>query len=239
MPEKTTQKTGRLGTQMRGALASAYDARGHLASDLFYAYSPRMDQDVVLSGALQFGHFLLVESDPNIVRVDYAPAARITLLAGEATASLVNAEVIDNSGALIWHEVKASRALERSNAVRTGLQLVIQQKKSVGWPSEHRVFTELDIYANPLRIRNWNRVISWMAQARHFPLLEERRQVFEVIRKKRSIVLAEVLSLVTEERRGLAAAALFKAVQEGRVQSDLDIAPLSLRSVFFLSEENR
>lgn len=180
---------------MRGALASAYGARGHLSSDLFYAYSPRMDEDVVLRGALEFAHFLLTESDPTIAGANYAPAEKVTLLAGGGIASLVTAEVVDNKGSTTWREVKASQALERSNSYRMELRLSIQRRISDEWPTEHAVFTELEIYANPQRIRNWNRVIAWLSQARQFPLVEERHRIIKLIRERRRVSLGEVLSL--------------------------------------------
>lgn len=58
--------SGRLGTRMRGALTEAYESRGGGKSNLWLVYSPKADKDFVLRSDLEFGHFLLAESDPEI-----------------------------------------------------------------------------------------------------------------------------------------------------------------------------
>ena len=66
---KTPSKAPRLGTRMRGAMADAYDKRGHMKASLGLVYSPKAKKDVVINSTLEFGHLLLVESDPDIEQV--------------------------------------------------------------------------------------------------------------------------------------------------------------------------
>lgn len=68
-----TQSGSRLGTKLRGKLAEDYSSRGYHKSTLWYVYSPRTDRDWILKGDLEWGHFLLAESDPHISKIDYAP----------------------------------------------------------------------------------------------------------------------------------------------------------------------
>src|SRR5438045_3188895 len=102
------KRSGRLGTQMRGRLADAYEGRGHARAQLWYAYSPRAKRDVAFTGDLEFGHFLLVESDPRVRCVDYAPKERVARIAGSAMAHVTDAEVIFSDGTTEWREVKRS-----------------------------------------------------------------------------------------------------------------------------------
>ena len=226
----------RLGTQFRGRLAAAYDARGHHQSDLVFAYSPRMEEDVILHSGLEYGHFLLVESDPSIRHTDYSPKARMVELAGTEVASLVDAEVVNRDGVVSWREVKYKNSLRNDDNQRLQLQTVIHRGAPHQWAANHQVFTEIEIYENPVRIRNWNRIVAWMAQARDFPLITERKKLLTIFGAKRSLNLADILALGDRSTAPLFAAAAFKLVQAATLDSDLDQAPLSLHSVFSRGE---
>ena len=217
---------------MRGALAEAYAARGHHQSDLIFAYSPRMDADVILRSSLEYAHFLLAESDPFIAQIDYAPMVKVARLAGERVAALVDAEVVDLDGSITWREVKYLKSLESGQDARSELQIRIQRELAAGWTANHEIYTEREIYKNPTKIRNWNRVISWIAQAREFPLVKESRDVFFFIQKKGSVKFSDVLRLGDSETAALFAAALFKLIQKGKLYGDLDQVPLSPHSRF-------
>ena len=225
---------GRLGTRMRGALAEAYGARGHSKSGLWLLYSPKANKDVVLQSDLKFGHFLLVESDPNIVSVDYTPAARLQNYAGEGAATIVDAEITLRSGTVVWREIKRSEDVENGATGRSNLQLLIQIRAAEGVAARHELLTEKEIYANPLRIRNWMRIVPWIAQAREWPLLENASKVAALMRRKVHVTLGEVLDLGDGRDNALYAAALFRAVQRGCYDSDLDEHSLTIRSVFRL-----
>ncbi len=224
----------RLGTSMRKALADAYDARGHGRSGLWPVYSPKADRDFVLRSDLEFGHFLLVESDPEIVSVDYAPAPRIQSYAGEGIATIVDAEVTLRSGAVIWREVKCSEDVVHGATGRANLQLLIQIKAAEGVSARHELVTEKEIYANPQRILNWMRILPWIAQARDWPLHEYASRAMSLLKAQKRATLGEVLDLGSGDERALYGAGLFKAMQRGCLDSDLDERPLSIRSVFRL-----
>jgi len=224
----------RLGTRLRGALAEAYQSRGHGKSTLWAAFSPKSGKDVVFRSSVEFGHFLLVESDPNIENVDYSPGTRIETYAGEGAATIVDAEVTLKSGAVVWREVKNSEDVTHGSIGRANLQLLIQIKAAEGVSARHELLTEKEIYACPQRIRNWMRILPWIAQARAWPLHEYASRVAGLLRRQTNVTLGEVLELGDGANRALYAAALFKAMQSGSYASDLNEQPLSLWSRFRL-----
>lgn len=226
----------RLGTSMRGALAEAYQARGHGKSSLWMVYSPKANKDVILRSDLEFGHFLLVESDPNIVSVDYSPSPRLQTYAGEGVATIVDAEVTLRNGAVVWREVKSSSDVADGALGRANLQLLIQIKAAEGVSAHHQLLTELDIYACPQRTLNWMRIIPWLAQARAWPLHEYSKRVASLLKIHHKVTLSEVLNLGDGVAGALYLAALFKAMQLGLYESDLNERPLSKWSVFRLGE---
>lgn len=235
--ESRKGKGARLGTRLRGDLAEAYAARGHHISNLWFVYSPKARRDFVLRSSLEYGHFLLVESDVSIVKVDYSPAKRVAMLAGEAFGTIVDAEVTLANGQVVWREVKNSSDLVAGEQTRANLQILIQAQAATDAGVRHEVITEKVIYAIPQQINNWHRVLAWLAQAREWALHDYGNQVAALLHRRRRVELEEVAALGTPEEVGLYFAALFQAVQRGQFCSDLHSAPLSLRSQFWLTEE--
>ena len=106
MTSKTsTKRSARIGTRIRGQMAAAYDARGESAGDLVLHFSSKMGKDVVLSSKLAYYHFLLVERDPAVDSVDYAPSERLVDLMGQGFADLVDAEIKSTQGEVIWRRL--------------------------------------------------------------------------------------------------------------------------------------
>lgn len=233
------KSNARLGTRMRGQLADAYDARGHNASDLVFVYSPKADRDFVLRSEVEFGHFLLVESDPDVQKVDYSPSKRVATLAGEGIGTIVDAEVTLGNGSVVWREVKSSQDVGQGAQNRANLQLMIQLRAAESVAARHELFTEKEIYAQPQRIHNWLRIVPWLAQVREWPLLEYGNEVAALLRARGTVVLRDVLEMGQSPAPALYGAALFKAVQYGLIGSQLDVLPMTQNSRFFALESLR
>ncbi len=228
----------RLGTRMRSQLAAAMDARGHQRSTIWLLYSPKAAVDIVLRTELAFAHFLHAESDPEVQRIDYEPAARVARLYGEAVAALVDAEVTLRSGEVIWREIKPEEDLARDAEMRGMLQTFVRVHEAQGAAPKHEVWTEKRIYAEPQRIQNWLRVVPWLAQARAWPLQEYGNVVASLLNARRCVQFADVLELGEGPEKALYAAALLKAVQFGRFESDLNRMPFTNNSHFYLPGES-
>jgi hypothetical protein len=213
-------------------MTSAYEARAAHRSILWLHYSPKAKRDFAFASDLDYGHFLLVESDPAIVGVDYAPSNRVATLVGTAFETMVSAEVTYKSGEIVWRDVKPSEELATGQATRANLQLIIQTRATASAVARHEVFTEKEIYANPTRIRNWHRVVHWIAAARSWALHDFSNQIALTLRVRGRAELRELLSLGTPSQASLYGAALFEQVQRGIYSSDLSERPLSPRSVF-------
>lgn len=228
------RRGARLGVRMRGQLADAYASRGHHKSSLWYVYSPKAKADFVLRSDLEFGHFLLAESDPEVAAVDYAPAKRVATLAGEGIGTIVDAEVTKRSGVVEWREVKRSEDVAHGAKTRANLQILIQIKAAGLVAAHHEVFTEREIFLSPQRIHNWMRIIPWLAQARDWPLYDFSIEVAALLNARGEVRFDEVLSLGDGQNNALYGAALLHAVQNGAFQSDLNELPFSQRSRFYL-----
>lgn len=228
----------RLGTRLRGQLARAYDARGGSQSILWYQFSPKAKRDFVLSSDLEYGHFLLAESDIATDKIDYAPRKRVATVAGEILATCVDAEVQLKTGEVIWREVKYSADLEQGAANRASLQILVQQQAARDAGVKHEVLTEKEIFACPQRTRNWHRIVAWLAAARDWALHDYAIEVATLIRHRRHVEFREALELGRPEDASLYGAALLQQVQRGVFCSDLDVEPFTPRSLFYLPDRS-
>lgn len=232
-----TEKQSRLGTQLRGKLSEAYGSRGSHLSGLWYGYSHKAKADVVLRSDLEFLHLLYVESDPDVLSVDYEPDHVVARLCGEDFLSVVDATLVHRLHGKVWREVKYAADVEAQAPTRTSLQLMIQLKAAAVADVKHELITEEQVQANPHRLHNWVRILGWLADCRYHALYQYSDSVLKIVGTRRQVTLADVAALGPDSESGLYCAAMFEAVQQGLVKSDLDVQPLRWQTRFFLTGE--
>jgi hypothetical protein len=230
-----TKKKGRLGTRLRGALQEAYGQRGSYRNHLWYVYSPKADQDFVLRSDLEFAHFLLAESDPLVVTINYAPDKRVSA-SGEGT--ILDAEAQMTSGCIELREVKYASEIAKGGDSRAQAQIEVQRRiedelNRSGRKALHRVFTEEEIFTGTeQRLLNWMRVVPWLAQAREWPMSGYVDHVDALIRSQGQAYVEDVLHLRSGSEGALCLAAAFKGLATGRYDSNLDDIDLCPRTLF-------
>jgi hypothetical protein len=228
-------KTGRLGTQLRGKLQKDYNRRGARRYALWYVYSPKGDRDAVLHGDLRYGHFLHVESEPQIRFVDYAPQEKVNRIVGEDLGKCIDAEVHLVDGGVVWRSVRNAESADKLSASLANLRLLIAHRTHKELPVRVELWTAKEVFAQPQRIQNWNRALPYLAQAREWPLHEFGNEVAILLHTRREVFLRQVMELGDKAHQALYVAALLHGVQFGRFQSDLNEQPWSLRSRFFVA----
>lgn len=229
------RSSSRLGTRLRGALQEAYGQRGSYRNHLWYVYSPKADRDFVLRSDLEFAHFLLAESDPLVVTIDYAPGKRMSAT-GEGT--ILDAEARMSSGCMELREVKYASEIAKGGDSRAQDQIEVQRRiedelNRSGRKALHRVFTEDEIFTGTeQRLLNWMRIVPWIAQAREWPLSGYADHVDALIRSQGQAYVEDVLRLRKGAESALCLAAAFKGVASGRYDSNLDELDLCPRTLF-------
>lgn len=216
----------RLGTRLRGKLAEAYSARGHHKSSLWYVYSPRTDRDWVLRSDLEWGHFLLAESDPLISIIDYAPAPDIVRVGDEDHATVFDAKIIFKDGGDEWRDIKSSDSIKNLD-IKTQHQWEAQTEAALKNRVRYVRLTEQEIYACPQRIANWARVIAWLSAVRGRSLYQQHLEVVALLNARGSVSLGEIHQLGSGPESACYIAAALKGVQDGLFISDLDKKPLN------------
>lgn len=229
-PKPRTTRGTRLGTQFRGKLAAAYGQRGVAPNSLWYVYSPRTQTDWVLRSDLEWDHFVLTESDPNIATCNYLPERHSLAFEGEQMDVPVDAIVTYRDGSIEWREIRFA-GKETDEATPTALQLSqrIAAGRHVG--IAYRLWTEDTIRRNHMLLANWRRVIAWMTAARDRSLSGYQEELARAFKSEGVLTLGQIEAMFGEASFGLYAAAAFRELQQGMYSSDLDEMPLSLHTV--------
>jgi len=219
----------RLGTQIRGEMAEAFDKRGRGNADLVLHYSGKNSKDAVLAGQLEYFHFLYSEFDPDVVEADYAPSAGISELAGKAYAKLIQAVVKLRDGSVVWRRLVETDPGD--TPLLSDLRAAIGNGPLVD-VTRLEIWTMERLTANPMRLRNSLRALGWIAGARDWPLGEYKSAAFALINKRRSVTFEDVIALGEGAKRALFGAAVLELTSSGAVRSDLNEMPLTATTLF-------
>ena len=216
---------------MRGKLAGDYGARGGSLAGLYNTYSLKNQCDVVFVGDLLFLNFLLCESDPDILRINYHPAN-----------PLIQAEVLHRGGRLELRTVRRVEKVETEKVINAREALVAaysaQAMTSLGeynkvWTS---TLTEQELIpGNETRLRNWHRVLPWYAQSRFHSLAHMERKFLAHLQQRERTDVRQLLAIedVRENSALLIAAAIYCAAT-GSCESDLGVETFSVHTRFFV-----
>ncbi|MFZ6659043.1 hypothetical protein [Undibacterium sp. TJN19] len=237
MAKSTHTKRGtRLGTQFRGKLAVAYGQRGVGPNSLWYVYSPRMRTDWVLRSDLEWDHFVLAESDPDIVSCSYIHQQKRIVSNGQTLDIPVDVVVTYMDGSTEWRSVRFAGLVsnEQSPAsVQLGQFVAAAERTGVSY----RLWTEETIRNNHILLTNWRRILAWMAAARDRSLAPYQAELARVLLSDKKISLGQIETMFGEASFSLYAAAIFSELQHGVYLSDLDTDPLSTHTTIRVQGE--
>lgn len=236
MVSKTkSQTSSRLGSRLRGKLASAYSGRGTHQSKLWYVYSPKTGRDWVLRGNLEWGHFLLVEADLDIRDVDYSPASEIVRVGDDDHATTLDAVVTFRNGAIEWREIKWSDETKGCDT-RTLHQWEAQVEAASRSGARYVRYSEKEIYACPQLIANWTRVVAWLAAVRGRSLYSESLEIVAMLDAHGIVSIGDIQLFGAAESGACRVAAALKGIQDGHFNADLRNAPLSINTLISRAE---
>lgn len=223
-----TGKGGRLGTQFRGKLTSAYGQRGKYGSNLWYVYSPRTKRDWVLRSNLEYDHFVLTEADPTVKIVNYAPES-ITIKDedGATGTTTFDAEVIRQDGTVEWREVKSLYDTDSRNQRQRETQTIAARIAGVTYCR----YTEEQLHTNLMLLENLRRVLAWVSAARDRSLASYQLEVAAILDARRRIVLGDLHAFGNERDFPLYLAAVMQGILDGCLASDIETYPLSEATV--------
>ncbi|NMG30623.1 hypothetical protein [Aromatoleum evansii] len=171
-------------------------------------------------------HFLLVESDPRVKAVDYAPSTHVVRAGDVEFATDFAALVTYHDGKSEYRQLvttSALRNLDRQSVREWETKVAIADREGIHYVQ----YTEAEILANPLRIVNWQRVIAWLSAARCYPLRPLQVEISALLHARDCASVKDIQSLGAGALGSCYVAAAFKGVQDGLYWADLDDRPLN------------
>lgn len=204
----------------RSQLVAKYHARGHRLFNLWYQYSPKLDRDIILSSDAAFDHFCWLEGDPNV---------RTYALDPQPLSLCVDDQLMDACFD-VRVELRVGRAQLRDLDSRCdGETQSTEAKRSL---AQQAGFEYLRVDRSLLRqhhqlIANWRRALSFIAAARDHQLSSFHNDLSGAMRHEPSMTIGGLLLHTEDEAQSLMLATIFRALQEGWLQSNMDEAALS------------
>ena len=227
MASNSTKARGkRLGTRLRGNLSAAYGQRGTAVNSLWYVYSPRSESDWILRSDLEWDHFVLAESDPDIASCSYTPQQHRLACEGEQVSVAVDATITHLDGGVEWRRVKFAGAESDENTpAATEFGRCVAAANGAG--VKYTLWVEDVIRRNLVLLANWRRAIAWLAAAREHSLAPYQLELGRNLRAEGTLTLGQIESLYGEASFALYAAAVFRELQRGTYVSNLHETQLS------------
>lgn len=218
------------------AILEAASYRGHMPFNLWYHFSPKLNQDVVLRGDAEFLNFLWMEADTNVTNYVLEPDASIVGVGDDIHKTQFDAAVYLRTGPNQLREVKSGDVVPDENDVRAQ-----HQEEAQRIAADKAGFNYVRIGASDLKqhrqlINNSLRMIPYIAAAQDLSLLPFRNEVMLALQREGNCSIQEILGGADPKQVPLYLAALFLQIQFYPMGSDLDSQPLTLRTRVWLPE---
>lgn len=220
---------GRTPLRASKTLRSALRRRGKSVGSITYFYSSKNDKDVVFSSDLEFVHGVLLEADETVKSYDIDPNRVFAYLEGKGfLGSKPDAIVKLWSGQTRYVEVKY---LEDQAGDRAVIQAEVQRRAAHSVSAEWSWFSEKDAMAKNRLLHDWLQIAPVLAQTR----LEVKARWDYLMKWVLSATEEETslgeLRRYSKEPWELIFSTTLLLVQRGKLCSDLELNPLSERTV--------
>lgn len=148
---------------LRRSIRDITRSRGHANHNLWLAYSPKIDQDLVFPSDRQFIHWLyFLELNPEVASFDCAPGVIASHDGIESRGTELDAIAVYRNGENEWQEVKAGVVLDPSDES----QFAAQRNAAKKFNAAYRIFNDNDLRPIALIAMRWHDLISYAAVIR-------------------------------------------------------------------------
>lgn len=138
------------------------DSSKRYGNNRWYSYSPKLKRDIYLFSDLEYEHWLLIESNPQIIEFCEQPLEVTGVINGKCKKSIFDMWIKFADGKQEFREIKYSFDLNKSNVID---QIAIQSTWCNEHGFEHRVQTEDDIHGNRLLLSNLKLILKKIKQS--------------------------------------------------------------------------
>lgn len=137
------------------------DGSKRFGNNRWHSYSPKLKRRVYLFSDLEYEHWLLIESNPNIVEFCEQPLKVTSYINGKAKSSIFDIYIKYADGKQEFREIKYSTELNKASIID---QIAVQKSWCDENGYEHLVQTEIEIRENRLLLSNLKLILKTIKQ---------------------------------------------------------------------------
>ncbi|MGY6271466.1 hypothetical protein [Achromobacter deleyi] len=211
-----TKTPPRPATSLRSKLSNAQDLRGYAVEVLWYTYSPKADDDVVLRSKLAWWLFLHLEIDHSISRLEYYAPGKGTCPRCKARITAIGSSPASDYVIFSAHSGGPARAPAHIPSHDTGDGAL------------HLMYPEGFFVEHQERLRNVARLLKLAHLNRYVAINLELDILHAFLRRHDRVTIRQIVTLAKDEdARSRLLAAVASQLLSGALCGTLDILPLS------------
>lgn len=233
-----TTHTNNRGQTLRHTKSLWEPRRGKYYNNFWQVYSPKLNRRIKLYSNLEYHHWILMEATPEIASFCERPIKVLGLVDGKNGSSLIDMWVQWRSGAEEYRELKYAKKLDQINDNPVlSHQLELQKAWCERREITHRVVTDNEVYANKILLRNWQLILSQLANTRDLDLGKVQESTRRIVAVEGAISLLRLSRLFVGVQPTAIQAAVFRLIHAGELQAPLDQVELTEAIPLRLSHE--
>jgi hypothetical protein len=200
-------------------------------------YSPKLQRNVTLYSNLEYDHWVLIESNPEIVFFCEQPLKiRIKLPIGVVT-TIFDMWIQWKSGLEEFREVKFENDLEDSRRnSRISRQIQAQRKWCELNNKKYSIITEKSIRSNLIYLSNLKLILRHLDRESNQKkdLISER--IIRMLSEQRTLAIGKIEKSFSDVESLTVRSAVFELLHKNRLTSDLENKPLDLNSIIEVAD---
>lgn len=193
-------------------------------------FSPKIDRNITLYSNLEYDHWVLVESNPEIVDFCEQPLRiKIRLPMGTVT-TIFDMWVKWESGDEEFREIKFEDELLNPKP-RTVRQLQAQKKWCEIHEKDHVVITDNIIRSNPIYLSNWRLILRYLDRRTIKTRYLHEERILRLLADKNRVTFGQITRILGGVQPEVLNSTLFAMIYSHKLKVALGDKPLDMESI--------
>ncbi len=200
------------------------------------AFSTKLGRRVKSYSDLEYNHFILVESNPDVLSYCEQPVKIHGHMDDKDCASYPDMWILWRNGTEEFREVKYAKDLDKPKVIR---QIAIQKSWCEASGATHSIYTDREIYKNRLFLANWKVILSQLTINKDLDLKKVQSQIMQYVTTYSKVSLGALLEHFNDVLPGDIQAGVFRLIHSGQLFAPLDKEGLTTQICFEVRNEEK
>lgn len=207
-------------------------------NNYWVTYSPKLNRNVRLFSDLEYDHWVLMETNPDVISFCEQPFEIEYFIEGKNAKSIPDMWVQYKNGSKHLVEVKYSKELmpESKNYEKAARQISIQRAYCNENGFTHYVHTEKDIRGNDILLSNMKMIIPYIKN-REYTIDTDCKRVLDIIYSNHNRILTGTIhAAIKDIHQVRVRESIFRLLYQGIIFGNLDKIPYSNNTEVWLND---